>query len=193
MGRAQVYRVPEALHAKGLDDHEIAAKLNCARTTVFRFRNGKLHLPANGPFNERTEKRRIASIRRTFQREWGVDGVHQIRDIIRAAHAAKVGWMGFSPGQALILNALEEGQMTALEICRLVETTAARNGFRRYRKFGLAGLYPHLGRLRRAGWIVKHASQPGFGRSQSRLYNLSEQAHEHMRRHRSRDRPRATA
>lgn len=103
----------KALHKKGMSDREIAARLNVDRKTVMRHRR-ELGLPSNA-YSAHTNARRWASVQ-AFWAEQELEFPDGVANLKHRVRAARLGWPGFSPSEAIILECLFHNFMTRAQL-----------------------------------------------------------------------------
>ena len=139
-----------ALHARGLHDAEIGELLGFSRVTILVHRR-RLGLESNGSHDERTNRKRAASIGKALRAQ-GLEFGEATR-VAYAIRALRLGWAGRPLREALILHVLEDADERASTSLILELAGDLRQRLRLRRALGLSGLLTGLVGLRAAGLV----------------------------------------
>ena len=171
------------LHGRGYTDPMIGDVLGVRDETVCRIRRCELGLKAIGFHNPYSRQERTLSIRRAMKKRHGVGAVWEISELAQRIKAARMGWPGLRPSQALILSVLEHGPVRSAKLLAQLCLAKKKNdpvfnyGF--FDTFGTAHLYQLMVELKREGLVEAYNSP--FNRGQGKtgrvcVYQLTNKA-----------------
>jgi len=159
------------LHAKGLNDREIAEAMGYHKVSIYIRRN-RLGLKPN-PRSAASIKRNTRNSQMAIRRKHGVESVGEIFHMSSRVKAARLGWPGMDLRHALALRALERGPATIHENAERSSGLRHTVGYKR--GCGYDGMKRTLGQLIRAG-LVERESRLGKPAKRPFLYQLSDKA-----------------